>query len=133
DIDLHVLKFDAAKIQAANDADAIGAALVDQANYMSRQGTTLSLDVDNTYAYGPENNGDSKEELHPENFCYMVKVNYYSGSAPSVKANVDVTYVVPENGKKVVHQVPSQVELKASGDWRTIGAYGPTQCQKLLN
>src|SRR5207302_2007370 len=66
DIDLHVLKFDAAKIATANDADAISAALVDQANYMNRQGTTLSLDVDNTYAFGPENNGDSKDELHPE-------------------------------------------------------------------
>jgi hypothetical protein len=45
-----------------------------------------------------------------------------------------VTHVVTDaKGVKNVEQIPSTVTLTASGDWKTIGAYGPTQCAKLLS
>ncbi len=132
DIDLHVTKYNAAQIAAATTGDMIGAAVVDKAAYTQRQGTTLSLDVDNTYAYGPENNGEASTVLDVDNFCYMVQVNYYSGSQP-VNVKVDVTMVSTVGGKKNVKQIPNQVAMTTSGEWKTIGAFGPAGCAKLLN
>ncbi len=133
DIDLYVSKYDATKVAAAASGDEIGESMIDQANYTQREGTTLTLDVDNTYAYGPENNGDSKAEANPENFCYLVQIHYYAGSAPAVNCSVDVTKVESANGKKTVKQVASKVTLHKQDEWQSIGAYGPSQCQKLLN
>ncbi len=132
DIDLHVSKFDAAKVKAALTGDAIGEALIDTVYYSHREGDTVSLDVDNTYAYGPENNGEAETVTDISKYCYMVRVNYYSGSG-EITANVDVSMVTTEGGKKVVKQLPTKVKLAESGDWKTIGAFGPNECQKLLN
>ena len=134
DLDLHVAKFDAAKVAAATTKDQIGLAMVDSSDYTRRQGQTLSLDVDNVYGYGPENNGDSKDEQNPGNYCYLVTINYYAGAAANVNANVDVTYVDTSTaGSKVIKQIPSKVVLAAQGDWQTVGAYGPTACAKLMS
>ncbi len=132
DLDLHVSKYNAAAMKTAKTEEEIGAALVDQANWTMREGEKLTLDVDNVYAFGPENNGDSKAETTPENFCYLVRVNYFSGSKPLVKANVDVSYVKNESGKKSVLQYLTKFELKESGEWYTVGAYGPDQCATLM-
>lgn len=132
DLDLYVYKYDAAKVALAKSDDDVGAALVDQSNYMSRQGTTLSLDVDNIYAYGPESNGDNKDEKSPENFCYLVKVQYYAGSEAAVHSTVDVTYVVTENGNKTVKQLVTSADLKEVKEWATIGVFGQSKCSKLV-
>ena len=133
DIDLFVSKYDAVKMADAKTGDDVGLALVDQANFTQPSGTSLSLDVDNTYAYGPENNGESKAEAHPESYCYLVQVHYYAGEAPAVNVNVDVTKVDVVDGKNVVKQIASKVALHAVDEWKTVGAFGPPQCQKLLN
>lgn len=134
DIDLYVSKFEAAKVKAAKTGDEIGDALIEQVYYSNRNGQTVSLDVDNVYAYGPENNGEDASVTDISKYCYLVRVNYYSGSSDTgVNANVDVTMVTTENGKKVVKQMPTSVKLDKSGDWKTIGAFGPSECTKLLN
>lgn len=132
DIDIHVFKYDALKLKDATTAEQIGESLVDQAMWTRRQGTTLTLDVDNVYGYGPENNGESKGETNPQNFCYFVQLNYYSGSG-TINSTVDVTYVTVEAGKKVVKQLPHKIEMKERGEWKSVGSFGPSQCSKLLN
>jgi hypothetical protein len=132
DIDLHVDKFDAAKVEAATSDDEIGAAKVDQANWTRKVGETLSLDVDNVYGFGPENNGDAATVTSPDDYCYLVKLNYFSGSG-DVAASVDVQYVATEDGKKVVRQQAAKVTMTSSGEWKTIGAFGKPVCSKLLS
>lgn len=135
DIDLYVSKYTASKVKTAQTGDAIGEALIDQVYYSHREGETVSLDVDNVYAYGPENNGEAATVSDISPYCYLVRVNYYSGdtSVGDITAKVDVSMVTTEGGKKVVKQMPTKVTLKEVGEWKTIGVFGPNECLKLLN
>ena len=89
DLDIHVMKFKRAEMTSDPENSQ-----VDQANWMKKNGKTLSLDVDNVHGYGPETTGDGTEEPNVNGFCYKVLVHYYSGTETSVNGTVDVTHTM---------------------------------------
>jgi hypothetical protein len=133
DVDIWVWKYELAKVTAGDTENQ----LVDMASYQNRGPNTpktMSLDVDNTYKYGPENNGDGPEETAPEKYCYVVMLNLYSkwGEEP-VNSTVDVVHVVNEGGKKKVRQYQWKGALTEYKEWKSVGVYGPTGCEKLAS
>lgn len=128
DVDLHVFKYDAEKVAADNIAEA----LVDQANWTRREGDSLSLDVDNTYAYGPENNGEAATVTDSDKYCYVVQVHLYSryGEEPVVPT-VHVMHVTKADGKTTLNQYEWSESLTEYGQWKSVGIYGPSGCAKL--
>lgn len=128
DVDLHVFKYDAAKVATGDMSEA----LVDQANWTRREGETLSLDVDNTWANGPENNGESALVTTPDSYCYVVQVHLYSkwGDDP-VQASVHVMHVTKDAGVTKVNQYQWSEQLTEYGQWKPVGIYGPAGCEKL--
>lgn len=128
DVDLHVFKYDAAKVAAGN----LDEALVDQANWTRREGESLSLDVDNTYSYGPENNGEAATVTDSDNFCYVVKVHLYSRyGAEAVVPTVHIMHVVKDGTTTKLNQYDWSEPLTEYGQWKSVGIYGPAACSGL--
>lgn len=128
DVDLHVLKYELAKVEAGD----IEGALVDQANWTRREGETLSLDVDNTYANGPENNGEAASVTDSDKYCYVVQIHLYAKwGDEAITSNVHVMHVTKEGGVTKLNQYDKTIVQTTYGQWDPVGIYGPAGCAAL--
>lgn len=121
DLDLHITKV---KLQ---DLKTLGSAapVLDEANWMRRQGSTLSLDVDDLDGQGPETNGDAANSGDGD--CYFVSVNAYSGTFPSM-AVIDVMHVLEDSGISRVTARTLRRQITKQGEWWTVGVF-PAACE----
>ena len=124
DLDVHLLKFNREKMTSDKENSTI-----DSANWQKPTGASVTLDVDNLKAYGPESVGESSAATDVNSSCYKVMVHYYSGSDTSVTAKVDVTHSVTvgpsDDAKTMIEKYSTTKVLTAQNEWWMVGTYPP--------